>query len=284
MQAILRVLLPAVLLLVSAMSGCAAKEGTKAADVANGEQAEDGSGVAGNATIDANASAVQAIIVVSIDGNETAAVNGSIPAVTNTNITFDASTSTGTNLTYAWDLGDGNSSTNKTVLYAFSQPGLYNVSLNVSAGNVSSVSSVSLNVTAGAAAGAVFWMDVKDFSGTLALNDPNSDSGTVPTSTATHAVTIVADKDGTAVVAKVARITLTTTSQTAPQVNLGWRDPSGATMASAAGNYGGADFENDHEIIYEAEMAAGDWNVFLRNMIGVAAQYTVHVEIDYAAV
>ena len=280
MKAILRILVAAALLLMASMSGCAGKDSAKDHD---GHETGHASEASGNSTADGNTSAVEAIIVVTMDGNETSAVNGSIPVDAKANVTFDGNTSKGTNLTYAWDFGDGNTSTNETVVYAFSQPGLYNVTLNVSAGNVSSVASVALTVTAGAAPGAVFFTDIKDFSGTLLLNDPNSDQGTVPMSTALHAVTILTDIEGTAVVAKVARISLSTSAQTAPQVNLGWRDPSGATMASAAGDYGSADFANDHEILYEVEMAPGDWNVFLRNMIGVAAEYDVHVEIDYSA-
>src|SRR5688500_3988413 len=51
-----------------------------------------------------------ASIVVWVAGNEPMAPNGTHEVTVGMNITFDGSGSSGGNLTYAWDFGDGNSS------------------------------------------------------------------------------------------------------------------------------------------------------------------------------
>jgi len=271
----------AVLIMMTAFAGCSSDPETKAASSVDGDTNTAGGNSTSNVTL-------VPVIVVSIDGNITQPVNETINASVGMNLTFDGSDSTGENLTFAWDFGDNATGTNSSETHAYAAPGLFNVTLAITSGNTTVDASVVLNITsAGPAPGSLVMTVPHDFSGTLLVGDPNSDSAPIggTNSIRTHPVPIIdTTEDGTTVVAKTARLTLSTSSQTALIVNLQWRDPSGAIKARGDSNYQGGEMNNDHTITFEEPMPAGDWGAFVRHMVGANAQYTLHIEIDYYSV
>lgn len=261
----------AITLLLTAVSGCLTEDSkATAADQRDVDAAADGNGTA-------NATGPVAVITVSMDGNVTEAVNGSMPASTGTNVTFNGSASTGDNLTFAWDFGDNATGVNATETHSFADPGLFNVTLTVTSGNETGTASLLLNVTAAAPAGSVLWMDRQSFTGTLTVGNPNA-ANLADTDHRDHTVTIVAaDANGTAVVAKRVRWVLSGSGATNVDMTLYWRKD-GTNLAT-----GGTSNTNDETILYEGDMVPGEYVIRVRFNLGASASYTVDGEIDYEA-
>ncbi|MBI2078133.1 MAG: PKD domain-containing protein [Euryarchaeota archaeon] len=120
------------LILVTAFAGCFADEAPEPAAETTDDGAEP-SEDAGNAT--ENTTAAPAVhVVVSDNGTALEALNGTYAATVGVNLTFDASGSTGDNLTFAWDFGDGNTSSEAVATYAFAVAGNATVTLVVADG------------------------------------------------------------------------------------------------------------------------------------------------------
>lgn len=235
----------------------------------------DATGGAGNGTVE-NAT-VMAVIVVSIDGNETSPVNGSIPAVVGANLTFDGSDSEGTNLTYAWDFGDDATGTNAMEVHAYAAAGLFNVTLTAASGNDTSSASVLVNVTLGGPQkGDLVWTDKKTFSGSLPAGNPNA-AAVADVDYRDHTIQIV-DKapDGTPAMARRVKIVLDGSGASAVDMYLYWRRGT-TNLASSTGP------GLDKTLSYEGDMPAGPHVVRVRFATGANAQYTVNVELNYFA-
>ncbi len=261
-----------VLLLMTAFAGCTGEPEAKAASGVPDDAADS----AGGANITLNETLV-AVIVVTIDGNVTEPLNGTIAAVTGTNVTFDGSNSTGDNLTFAWDFGDNATATNSSATHAYASPGSFNVTLAITRGNTTVDTNVLLNVTSGAPVGGVVWMDTKSFTGTLPVGNPNA-ANAANTDHRDHVVTILAaDPNGTAVIAKRVRWTLDGSGPAAVDMTLYWRQ--GTTNLATGSTANTA----DETIVYEGDMLPGDYVIRVRFNAGVNASYTVTGEIDYDA-
>lgn len=137
-----------VLLVAVALSGCLDDTGTTqgADDTTSGDQ-----GVGGNAT--ANETVPEAPSAdVTVSGDNVTENGTTFVAPVGANITFDASDSTGTNLTFSWDLGDGNASDGVNVTYAYTAAGNYTVNLTVT-DEAGQMDAASVNLTIAAAEG-----------------------------------------------------------------------------------------------------------------------------------
>lgn len=74
------------------------------------------------------------VVTLVLNGTEVAAENGSYLVPAGENLTLDASGSSdpeGGNLTFAWDFGDGNTSTNATVDHSWGEAGNYTVNVTL---------------------------------------------------------------------------------------------------------------------------------------------------------
>ena len=120
------------LIFVTAFAGCFAE---KAADPAADEEGTaTPTSDAGNATENASAAPPVLTVVVLENGTALSALNGTYAATAGVNLTFDASGSTdpsGGNLSFAWDFGDGNLSTEPVTTFAFSAGGNVTVAVAV---------------------------------------------------------------------------------------------------------------------------------------------------------
>jgi hypothetical protein len=264
-----------VLVIASAFSGCMGDADAKEHDHADHDHMESD---AMDANAAANATELVAAIAVTIDGNLSEAVNGSIPAAVGTNVTFDGSESVGDNLTFAWDFGDNETGENASETHAFAEPGVFNVTLTVTSGNETDSAYVLVNVTSAAPAAGVIWMDTASFTGTLAVGNPNS-AFQANTDYRDHTVTILgADPNGTTVLAKRVRWTLDASGPAAVDLSLYWRKD-GANLATVQTSNAA-----DETLAFEGDMVPGEYVIRVRFNAGANASYTVSGEIDYEAV
>lgn len=267
-------LFSALLFVLLAFSGCLGGDST------DGTEGSDGGATtspeAGNVSVEA--SPVLAVIAVFVDGNESQAVNGSIPALEGANLTFDGSRSTGTNLSFAWDFGDGTNGTHANETHAYAAAGLFNATLAVASGNETSTASVAINVSsAGPKPGDLVWADKKQFSGSLPVGNPNTATA-ADVDYRDHVVEIVgAAPDGTPAMAKRVKIVLDGSGAGAVYLYLYWRSPTGSNLAS------GTTASQDQTITFAGDMAPGKYVVRVRLFAGVQASYTVKADIDYLA-
>lgn len=252
--------------------GCFGGGGTKgAAD--NHEEHQDESG---NST-------VLAVIQVKANGTTLGSINGSIPAKVGLNLTFDASGSQGSNLTYTWKFGEADEGTNSTETRAFTKVGLYNISLTVIGRSAYDDASVLVNVTsAGPPAGTVIHTQHESFTGSLPLGNPNSPM-TADQDYRDHLVTIAATTPNGTGVARVARIALDGSGASAITTTLYWRDPAGAALATAGGQFPPTGQTLDQSITFEGDMPPGDYTVRVRLNAGSNYSYTVTADIDYVS-
>jgi hypothetical protein len=146
-----------VLATVLLFSGCLGS-GEPAADEGStsGDSTADGPGPYGNGTAgdsdDEAAAPPELVVIVLLDGNATEPSNGSYAATVGANLTFDASASTGDNLTFAWNLGDGNISTEAAVNHHYAAAGNYTVNVTATdAAGQTATSAVNVTVSDGAA-------------------------------------------------------------------------------------------------------------------------------------
>jgi PKD repeat protein len=266
-----------------AFSGCA--DDAKEADHDHATH-DHGTAMAGNNTT--SSLDLSAVIKVLVDGNESTAVNGSIPVSAGVNVTFDGSDSVGPNLTFAWDFGDDNESANETALHAYAAAGLYNVTLTVASGNETADATMALNVTAGGpAAGMLVWTHKLDvMTGTLTVPDPNScrSGGVDKGDCKDHKFVIAAaTPDGVAAVAKVVRVKMTTSSPGAIQMTIGLMAPGGTAAVKSASNAPPAS-ASPLQFTHEASLVPGEYMIRVRLNAGANAAYSVAVEVDYFSV
>jgi PKD repeat protein len=243
----------------------------------DGAQGASDNGTAGGGP-QGNAADVAAAIRVSFNGTALEPSDGAIGAEAGANLTFDGSGSAGTNLTFAWDLGDGTTATEPTVVHAYGQTGLFNVTLSVSDGQGSAKAGVSLNVTAaGPAAGEPVGTDRTEFSGTLVLGNPNA--AMVPdVDHVDHTVTIgAATAEGAAGLARTAVISVSSSDPGAVTMYVYWRSPEGSTLAETSTDSGEA------TLSYDGEMAPGDYVVRVRLFAGAQASYSGTADVTFVA-
>lgn len=261
-----------VLLFAAAMllPGCFGGGGKKGASADQDEH----EGESGNAT-------VLAVIEVEENGTTLGPINGSIPAKVGVNLTFDASGSQGSNLTYTWKFGDAGEGTNVTETRAFSKVGLYNVSLTVIGRSAYDDASVLVNVsTAGPPAGTVVHTQHESFTGALTLGNPNTPT-TAGTDFRDHVITIAATTPNGTAMARVARLALDGSGASAISTTLYWRDPAGTSLATAGGQFPPTGQTLDQSITFEGDMAPGDYTVRVRLNAGSNYSYTVTADVDY---
>ncbi|MBI2078228.1 MAG: PKD domain-containing protein [Euryarchaeota archaeon] len=268
----------ALMMLVVTFAGCSG-----GGDDAGSKDAATGTG--GSTPSSAN---VTAVIKVTIDGNETTPVNGTIAAIVGANLTFDGSGSNGTNLSFAWDFGDGATGSNASAVHAYGAPGLFDVTLTVSQGNATGTASLAVNVTAGGPApGSFVGTDKKPpVTGTLLFGNPNAvNAATYGYDHVDIPVKILAAwTDGTPVVAKKIVIKLDGSGAAAPAMGVYWRDPAGANKATSPFvSTSNTSPQQDATLTYAADMPAGDWVIRVRLQIGVQGAYSVTRDVDYFA-
>ena len=220
---------------------------------------------------------VTAVIEVSVDGVPLAAVNGSFPVVVGTNVTFNASRSTGGQLTFEWDLA-GKEANGMTVVHRFEALGTHTVGLTVVGRSAFDEAEVVLNVTSGGPpAGTVIHTQRESFSGSLTLGNPNAPSQ-AGVDYADHAVVIAAATPNGTGLAKTVRITLVGSGTLALEMTVYWRDAAG-NLANEGSGLGAA----DASLEYSEDMPPGDYTVRVRLNTGAEADYDVTVEVDYVS-
>lgn len=258
------------------LSGCIGGSDESSVDV-GADASADASVDAENGTVEANATVVTAVIVVSIDGNVTEAVNGTIDALQGQNVTFDGSQSQGENISFAWDFGDNATGTNATEVHAFASPAAFNVTLTVTAPDgTAATASVVLNITsAGPAPGTVLRDEKKRFTGTVTQPVAEAFCGTSPAGMdkLTFTWEIAANEpDGTAVMVNRFQFKFTA-SATNIDTDYYFFGPDGKEIASAHG------FEPtdgpEKPIDVQGEFAPGKYKVEVRSCASVNASITV---------
>jgi hypothetical protein len=217
-----------------------------------------------------------AVIQVLANGTALAPANGSLPAQSGVELTFDGSGSTGAVLEYAWDFGDNSTGSDETETHAFAAGGLFTVRLTVTGlGNTSANTTVRIDVAADLTGTALFTA-VHAVEGELPLLNPNSCTNQ-DIDCKDHVIPVVAaDANGTPAVAKRVRITITGESQLpAGDMQVFWRSPEGTTL----NNTGASGLE--HTLRYDGEMPAGDYVLRVRLFTAALVTYTGTVEVDY---
>lgn len=163
-----------ILLVAVALSGCLDDTGTteEAEDTTSGDQ-----GVGGNAT--ANQTLPEAPTAsVTVSGDNVTENGTTYEASVGANVTFDGSTSTGTNLTFAWDLGDGNTADGPNVTYTYEAEGNYTVNLTVT-DEVGQTDTASVNLTITAAEAGADIQRQFEYEGVFLGCDPTALDGCV---------------------------------------------------------------------------------------------------------
>ncbi len=120
-----RTLATLVLLVAVALSGCLADDDGTAQDAGTGDGATGGNQTANQTLPDPPAASI------AVSGDNVTDNGTTFEAAVGVNITFDAAGSTGTNLTFSWDLGDGNTSAGANVTYAYGKAGNFTVNVTV---------------------------------------------------------------------------------------------------------------------------------------------------------
>ncbi len=250
------------------LAGCAGDD----LDDAQPQAAADGN-EGGNQT-----APVEAVISVSFNGTALQEVNGTLASSVGANLTFDASGSVGTNLSYEWDFGDGATADNQTAVHAYASSGVFNVTLAVSDEASTATANVVLNVTAlGPAPGDAIGSDHHEFSGTVLVGNPNS-ANFEDVDHVNHLVPIgAADPNGTAGVAQTALLTLDASSAGGLIMYVYWISPEGTTLASTDTDTGEA------TLLYEEAMPPGDYVLRIRLFAGAQASYTATADVGYVA-
>jgi hypothetical protein len=258
-------LLVVLMLLPLALAGCADAKKGKDADSATD-------------TSTASAASLQAIITVSVNGTVAQAANGTVLVPLGEPALFNGSRSTGIVVTYAWTFGDNATSTDRAEEHLYAAPGLYNVTLTINGtGNLTSNTTVAVRVV-GVPAGLLLFTQHVEVSGSIPIGNPNSPN-TADLDYVDHVVPIAAaDANGTAALATVARIHVSSSGLPANQVFVYWRSPDGADLATT-GDIG--DTSAEHDLLYEGPMPAGDYVLRVRLFAGVGADYTASVDVDY---
>lgn len=251
------------------LAGCA---GDDAADL----EADDGLGADGGGN---ETAAVEALITVTFNGTALQETNGTLAASVDANLTFDASGSVGTNLSYEWEFGDGATADNQTVVHAYASPGLFNVSLTVSDGASTATAHVVINATAaGPAPGDAIGTQHHEFSGTVPIGNPNS-ANFEDVDHINHVVPVAdADPNGTAGMATSALLSLEATSPGGLIMYMYWISPDGTTLASTSTDTGEA------TLLYEEAMPPGEYVLRIRLFAGAQASYTATADVGYVAV
>lgn len=263
-------------LLTIVLSGCIGGSNESSVDV-GADASADASVDAENGTVEANVTVVTAVIVVSIDGNVTEAVNGTIEALQDQNVTFDGSQSEGDNLTFSWDFGDNATGSNMTEIHAFAGSGQFNVTLTVTAPDgTATTASVVLNVTsAGPAPGTVLRDEKKRFTGTVTQPVAEVYCGSSPAGMDKLTFTweiAATEPDGTAVMVNRFQFKFMA-SATNIDTDYYFFGPDGKEIASAHG------FEPtdgpEKPIDAQGEFAPGKYKVEVRSCASVNASITV---------
>lgn len=222
---------------------------------------------------------LEAVIFVLFEGSRLEPSNGAFAAVVGANLTFDASESTGTNLSFSWDFGDGTTGQNQTVVHAYASPGVFNAAVEVSDPVSSANAAVAINVSAsGPSPGQRIGTAVHEFTGTVPVGNPNA-AMLEDIDHVNHIVPITdVDPNGTAGAATTASLSLESSSPGALIMYVYWIDAEGTTLASASTDTGQVTLD------YEGAMPPGDYVLRVRLFAGAQASYTAGADIGYVAV
>lgn len=246
-----------------ALAGCSGGEGD--GDGGPSSQSQTGQG---------NSTALTAVIRVLANGTLATPSNGSIPVAAGVELTFDGSDSTGAIVEFAWDFGDNSTGTDEAETHAYADGGLYNVTLTVRGlGNSSANATVRIEVAADTSGGPA-GTEAFTFAGDLPLANPNSCTNQ-GIDCQDHVVTILAELNGTAVVANNVTIILDGAGATAVHMQMFWRDPAGTSLAQTPAE------GLDHTLSYAGAMPPGEYVVRVRLFVGAQASYTVVGAVDY---
>lgn len=258
--------LAALLLLTIALAGCSGDGGKE-------PPAEDAD--------DAGATGVPALaaaIAVEVNGTLLVPSNGSLEVPLGDPVTFNATGSTGAILAYSWSFGDDGTSDSRVAEHTYTEPGAYNVTLQVAGAANQTANATAKVFVVGVAAGRPLFTQHAEVAGELPLGNPNSPT-TEGQDYVDHVIPVAAaDANGTAAQAVAVRIVVEASGLPANQLFVYWRDPSGAELATT-GDVG--DTSTTHELAYEGPMPPGDYVLRVRLFAGAAASYTATVDVDY---
>jgi hypothetical protein len=276
-----------------ALSGCLGEDGSDPAGAGDGTDGGDTgnqTGTAdGNSTTGASTTAPAppaASFSILVDGNSSEPENGTHVVPLGADVTFDASGSQGDDLSFAWDLGDGNTSSGAEALYAYSATGNVTVTLTVtdSAGQTDEASADLRVESAGPAPGTPLTPVVEEFSGTI-LVGTQGDSGCGITGTvdvASHTFTIPAADEATGAAILVSKFLIEMSlGATALDIDMALVGPDGSTLGA------GTDFNAlsgpTETIEVDGEFAPGDYTIEVTGCTAVAGDYDITATADVVA-
>lgn len=268
-----------VLLLVGSLAGCFGDAGGPSGATTSGTAGAT-TGTGGTQGAEGNRSDLVAILRVIYNGTEVGPVNGSILAMAGANLTLDGNGSTGAS-SFAWDLGDGNTSTEPVVEHAYGA-GTFTVTLTVtSADNRSNATSVLLNVTsAGPAPGTELPQVYKKFQGTYTVG-AQQDECVAKTSgvnhSFTHDVTVPATEQGATVLVPKIVVKLAG-GQTVVDQAFRLVGPGGKTLKDQD-----AGPDNGESLTLEGEFGPGKYSITVYACAAVNGAYTLEATFSLVA-
>lgn len=267
--------------LIAALSGCVLKSGEESAATDTMSSSPAGGNQTTNATGNASSAAPTIMVSVLVNGTAANQTNGSYEVPAGENITFDASNSTGVNLTFAWDFGDGNTSADAVTNYSFAAAG--NVTVNITItdeGNETANASLALVVaSSGPAAGTALGDNKLHKTGTYTaasqnpaancVGNPNYGSGQVVVN-AWDIPTVDAATGATVLITKIV-VNLAGGTTTIDQ-GIRVTDPAGKNYDMDGGSTGP---NGSEALTVEGEFAGGAWKVTVYGCIAVNGSWTL---------
>jgi PKD repeat protein len=271
------------LLMTAAFAGCFADADPAAADD-HADATHDHANMTTNAT-NGTSGAPTIVVKISVNDTEVPLANESYAVPAGENVTFDASGSTGENLTFMWDFGDKNVSEEAAPVHSFGAAGNYTVQLMVhSGGQMAEADFPMVVASSGPPAGTILKTEKFHFTGTLApFVQTNGPCGSTEGSDKkTYALTFPAQIDG--VGAQVSKITVDmSVGTTNADSDVFIYNPAGKEIGK--GTKFNAQEGAEHFVLEDEDgYAAGDYKAVVLGCTEVNGTYTLDIEVTYVAI